>query len=203
MRGLLTAGAVFMSALVLAGSARAVGGDYVFVGGSDAARDAASAALEASRFDWDRVPEQITIRILECGCGGASPGEILLDEQVLTNPRFGPRYAWGIVQHEYAHQVAYFLLDARARRRVQAWLGGADWCYEDERVAHDDHACERFASSLAWAYWPRQDNIMSAEAVVSARDFRAQLEPILAGVQRRSERQALPRERSSPTLRRA
>jgi hypothetical protein len=110
-------------------------------------------ALDASRFDWDLVDEEITIRIIDCGCAGASPGEILLDEAVLTDPRFGPKYAWGIVQHEYAHQVAFFLLDAAARRRAQAWLGGSDWCSEDETVEHDDRACERFASSLAWAYW--------------------------------------------------
>jgi hypothetical protein len=101
------------------------------------------------------VDEEITIRILNCGCAGASPGEIVLDEEVLTDPRFGLRYAWGIVQHEYAHQVAFFLVDARARRRVQRWLGGGDWCYEGESAADDDHACERFASSLTWAYWPR------------------------------------------------
>jgi hypothetical protein len=124
------------------------------------------AALERSRFDWDAVDEKITIRILNCGCAGASPGEIVLDEEILTDPRFGLRYGWGIVQHEYAHQVAFFFFDARARRRVQGWLGGGDWCYEGESAAADDHACERFASSLAWAYWPRRRNIMSWQAVV-------------------------------------
>jgi hypothetical protein len=172
------------------------------VGGSDAAQQSARAALEASRFDWGLVPEQITIRILNCGCAGARPGEILLDEAVLTDPRLGPKYAWGMVQHEYAHQVACFLLDARARRRIQAWLGGSDWCYEGG-VAHDDHACELFASSLTWAYWPRRRNIMGVEAVVSAREFRATLPRLLGRPDIRSGRRALPSERSSPTLRQA
>lgn len=168
VRGIAVASAVFavLAALALPSEARAIGGHYVFAGGSEAARDAVRTALERSRFDWDAVDEEITIRILNCGCSGASPGEIVLDEEVLTDPRFGLKYAWGIVQHEYAHQVAFLLLDARARRHVQGWLGGGDWCYEDESIAHDDHACERFASSLAWAYWPRRRNIMSWQAVV-------------------------------------
>jgi len=85
------------------------GGHYVFVGGSDAARAAVHSALDASRFDWDLVEEEIKIRITDCGCVGANPGEIILDEEVLTDPRFGPKYAWGIVHHEYAHQVDFFL----------------------------------------------------------------------------------------------
>ena len=189
--------------MVLAGGAGAAGGNYVFAGGSDAAQAAVRSALDASRFDWDLIDEQITIRIIDCGCAGASPGEILLDEEVLTDPRFGPKYAWGIVQHEYAHQVAFFLLDAAARRRVQAWLGGSDWCYEDATVGHDDHACERFASSLAWAYWARPRNIMSVHTVVSKHGFRHRFRELLGLDQESDERQGLPSRRSSPTLRRA
>ena len=150
MRGIAATVISLLAAFVLAGEAKAVGGHYAFVGGSDAARAAVHSALDASRFDWDLVEEEITIRITDCGCAGANPGEIILDEEVLTDLRFGPKYAWGIVQHEYAHQVDFFLLDARERRRVRQWLGGSDWCYEDPDVDHDDHACERFASSLAW-----------------------------------------------------
>jgi hypothetical protein len=202
MRGLVLAGVV-VSALVLAGGARAYGGDYVFEGGSDAAREQVRQALEASRFDWSLVPGEITIRITDCGCSGASPGEILLDEHVLTGEEFGPDYAWGLVQHEYAHQVAYLLLDAQARRRVRAWLGGSDWCYEQAGVAHDDQACERFASSLAWAYWPRRKNIMAAENVVSAREFRTTFTAILQALQDRFVQRGLPSAASSATLRQA
>jgi len=202
MRGLLATGVALLTAMALAGGAGAAGGHYVFAGGSDAAQAEVRSALDASRFDWDLVDEEITIRIIDCGCAGASPGEILLDEQVLTDPRFGPKYAWGIVQHEYAHQVAFFLLDAPARRRVQAWLGGSDWCSEDETVAHDDQACERFASSLAWAYWARPRNIMSAHTVVSKPEFRHTFRELLGLDQESVERQGLPSRRSSPTLRR-
>jgi hypothetical protein len=51
-------------------------------------------------------------------------------------------------------------------------LGGEDWCYEAPGVAHDDHACERFAPTFAWAYWPSTDNTQHSEAVLSVEDFR-------------------------------
>lgn len=135
--------------------------------------------MDASSFNWGLVPEPITIRITNCGCAGAQPGEILLDEQTLTRSVFGPRYAWGVVQHEFAHQVAWFLLDARDRALVRRRLGGGDWCYEDPSVGHDDHSCERFASTLAWAYWPSPANVMRPEAVMSARRFRLFLSRLL------------------------
>lgn len=147
------------AALCLAGGAQAAGGNYVFVGGSDEARDVVREALEASRFDWDRVPGRVTIEISRCGCAGARPGVILLDEDVLVRSPFGTRYAWGIVQHEYAHQVDFLLLGARERRTLRRVLGGSDWCYERSGLAHDDHACERFATMVAWSYWPSRDNV--------------------------------------------
>ena len=202
MRGIAATGTSLLAAFVLAGEAKAVGGHYAFVGGSDAARAAVHSALDASRFDWDLVEQEITIRITDCGCAGANPGEIILDEEVLTDLRFGPKYAWGIVQHEYAHQVDFFLLDARDRRRVRQWLGGSDWCYEDPDVDHDDHACERFASSLAWAYWARpRRNIMAVHTAVTAAEFREVLPRLLGPDDESIASQGLPRRRSSPTLR--
>ena len=67
MRGIVATGISLLAAFVLAGEARAVGGHYVFDGGSDAARAAVRAALDASRFDWSLVEKEITIRIIECG----------------------------------------------------------------------------------------------------------------------------------------
>jgi hypothetical protein len=87
--------------------------------------------------------------------------------------------------------------------RVQAWLGGTDWCYEDEAVAHDDHACERFASSLAWAYWPWRRNVMSWEAVVPAGEFRERFAALLERQEARLATRVLSRTRSSLTLRQA
>ena len=92
--------------------------------------------------------------------------------------------------------------DARDRRRVRQWLAGSDWCYEDPEVNHDDHACERFASSLAWAYWPRpRHNIMAVHTAVTAAEFREMLPRLLGPDDESIASQGLPRRRSSPTLR--
>lgn len=150
--------AALATALCLAGGAQAAGGNYVFVGGSDEAREQVRAALKASSFNWGVVSQQITIQISRCGCGGARPGTIVLDEDVLLSSPFGPRYAWGIVQHEYAHQVDFLLFGTRERRTLRQVLGGKDWCYERPGLAHDDHGCERFATMVAWSYWRSPDN---------------------------------------------
>jgi hypothetical protein len=91
---------------------------------------------------------------------------------------------------------------ARERRLVRQWLGGSDWCYEDPDVDHDDHACERFASSLAWAYWARpRRNIMAVHTAVTAAEFREVLPRLLGPDDESIASQGLPRRRSSPTLR--
>jgi hypothetical protein len=70
-------------------------------------------------------------------------------------------------------------------------------------MAHDDHACERFASSLAWAYWPSRYNIMSVQTAAPGQQFREILPRILGRVRARRSAGDLPTGRSSPTLRRA
>lgn len=148
-------------ALAFAGAAEARGGNYVFEGGSLEAQAQVRAALEASRFNWSLVPQQITIRITNCGCAGAKPGLIVLDEKVLLDPSLGPRYAWGLVQDEYAHQVDFFLLNDGKRKQLRRMLGGKDWCYEISGLLHDDHGCERFSAVVAWAYWRSADNVQA------------------------------------------
>lgn len=156
---LLLVFATAVAFLALAGDALAVGGNYVFAGGSPAAQAQVRAALERSTFDYDVVPAQITIRITNCGCAGARRGEIVLDETQLTRSPFGPRYAWGIVQHEYAHQVDFFVLAQSDRNLFTSRFGGIAWCYETSGVAHDDNGCERFATLVAWAHWRSSENI--------------------------------------------
>jgi hypothetical protein len=172
---LAAAGALLFSVA----DAHARGGNYVFEGGSEASRQQVRAALDASEFDWSRVPGTITISISRCGCAGATPGSIILDEDTLVSSPFGARYAWGIVQHEYAHQVAYLLLDERDVQDARATLGGEDWCYETPGLAHDEHACERFAATFAWTYWPSADNSQRSEAVMSAKAFRTLMSRLL------------------------
>ena len=171
--------------LAAAGEALAVGGDYVFVGGSPEAQEQVRAAIDRSSFDFDVVPARITIRITNCGCAGAKPGEIVLDEVQLTSSPFGARYAWGLVQDEYAHQVDFFVLGARDRRILRRNIGGKAWCYEVPGLAHDDYGCERFSTLLAWAYWRSPDNVRRPSwpggPGMTRAEFRALLGRLLAG----------------------
>jgi hypothetical protein len=170
---------VALAALFVPAKAQAGGGAYVFSGGSEAARAQVRAALEASSFDWGLVPATVTIRIADCGCAGSRPGLIVLDEELLSSAPYGRAYTWAIVQHEYAHQVWDLALDDGARALLRARLGGADLCYEQPGLPHDAHACERFADTLAWAYWPVPDNPSRWSRAMGARRFRALMADLL------------------------
>jgi hypothetical protein len=134
--------------------ASAGGGHYVFDGGTPAERAQVHAALEASTFDWSIVPGQITIHVQHGVASQAAPGQIWLDASLLD----AGRYSWAVVQHEYAHQVDYLVLTDADRAALQTLLGGTSWCSGGEGFAHDDNTCERFATSVAWAYWPAPQN---------------------------------------------
>ncbi len=148
---------VAFAALVFAGAAQAAGGNYVFDGGSAPEQAQVRAALNASAFPWGVVPQQITIHIVRgIPRSEAVPGQIWLDADLLD----AGQYAWGVVQHEYAHEVDYFLLDPGRRAILSQQLGGAAWDYSVPGLAHSAYTCERFASTLAWTYWPSQGNVM-------------------------------------------
>ena len=125
-----------LASLALAGTAQAAGGNYVIQGGSPEAQATVRSALDASRFDFSRIPDQITIRISRCGCAGARPGLIVLDQDVVLDTSLGAKYSWGLIQHEYAHQVDYLLFQDSDRSAILRRLGGNDWCYESEGLAH-------------------------------------------------------------------
>jgi hypothetical protein len=86
----------------------------------------------------------------------ATPGELWLDSDLLDAGVF----SWAVIQHEYAHQVDYFLFDDGVRRRLTRLLKAGDWCYEESGLSHPAHGCERFASTLAWAYWQEPENAL-------------------------------------------
>ncbi len=157
------------------------GGNYTFDGGTRAERAQVRDALDASLFDWSVVPEQITIRIAPGLACSARAGTIELDSRLLHAGRFG----WGVIQHEYAHQVDFFLLNDAMRTRLTAWLGGVSWWQTSSGLPHRALTSERFASTLAWAYWPSLDNVLrpsstSDEAgAVAPADFRALLGGLL------------------------
>lgn len=155
-------------ALGLAGQAQAFGGNYVVHGGSAVERTELSAALDASSFDWSLVPARIEIYLAPNTQTYAAPGQIWINSKLLDTGRF----AWGLVQHEYAHQVDFFLLDETTREKLNSLLHGADWygVGSPHRLRGD----ERFASTLAWAYWPSPQ---SALRPASARDEAAAMRP--------------------------
>jgi len=170
--------AVFLF-FVLAGPAYAGGGHYAFTGGTKAQRATVTAALEASSFNWSLVPRTIDVRIGPDLASEATPGIISLNSEMLDSGSF----AWGVVQHEYAHQVDFFLLGDAERSVLFTALGGASWWQTGgARLAHGDLTSERFASTLAWAYWQSSQNAMrpasaaDEAAHVDAAAFRALLQ---------------------------
>lgn len=181
-RALIALLAVFSSALWLSGAARAAGGDYVFDGGTPAEQATVRAALDASSFDWSIVPGQVTIHIRRNIAVSASvPGQTWLDADLLDSGTF----SWGVVQMEYAQQVQFLLLDDRQRARFVTALHAKDWCYEVPGTRVSDNGCERFAATLAWAYWPSPQNCMQPSgaddesAAMAPAAFRALLTSLL------------------------
>lgn len=144
-------------ALAVAGSAAAAGGNYVFDSGSAQEQAQVREALDVSSFDWSLVPAQIVVHIAHGSDSYAMPGQIWLDADLLDSGEF----SWGVVQHEYAHQVDFFLLDDAKRALLQSTLGAASWCGSG---AHGSQGCERFASTLAWSYWQSPENSMQPQS---------------------------------------
>ncbi len=170
-------------ACVCAGTAAGSGGNYVFQGGSPGEQTQVRSALDASTFDWSLVPVRVTICIARGSDSGAIPGEIFLDADLVDSGRF----AWGVVQHEYAHQLDFFVLDDAQRGVLASRLGGSSWWQPPGgSLRHSQLTSERFASTLAWAFWPSPDNSMRPQApddesgAVSAPAFRRLLAHVLA-----------------------
>lgn len=174
--------ATLSAALGLSGTALASGGSYVFDGGTPAEQATVRAALDASSFDWSLVGSRVTIHI-ERGIASSQslPGQTWLDADLLDSGTF----SWGVVQMEYAQQVQFLLLDDEQRASLVTALGAKDWCYEVPGTIVKDNACERFAATLAWAFWPSPNNCMKpagaddVSAAMAPAAFRALLMSML------------------------
>ncbi|MDX6485498.1 MAG: hypothetical protein QOF43_651, partial [Gaiellaceae bacterium] len=70
------------------------------------------------------------------------------------------RFSWGVVQHEYAHQIDFTVLTDDMRARLHGLLGGSSWW---AGATHSELDCERFADAVAWSYWPSPDNVMKPD----------------------------------------
>lgn len=180
----LTVIVVLAAALAIAGPAHAVGGNYVFKGGTPKQHSEVRAALDASSFDWGVVRNRVTIHISSKPKTFSTRGKIVLDAKLVDSGRYG----WGFIQHEYAHQVDFFLFGPRTRARINSLLGGEEWSYGERgpQQAHHVYGCERFASTLAWAYWSSNDNALRPKsardesAAMAPAEFRALMASVLA-----------------------
>jgi hypothetical protein len=165
-------------------SAQAAGGHYTIDGGTRAEQAQVRLALDASSFNWDVVPGVVAVHIARGVDSDAAPGQIWLDADLLDAGRF----AWGVVQHEYAHQVDFLALTEQMRAKLLPALGGASW-WGDGTTSHRALTSERFADEIAWSYWTSADNCLRpADAAdeggqVAPRAFRALLASILPGAQ--------------------
>jgi hypothetical protein len=161
LKRLLAALPIAAAALLLAPSAFASGGHYAIQGGSGYEREQVVKALQASAFPWGVIPGKVTIHI-QPGPSFATPGDIYLDTGLLNEGTL----SWGIVQHEYAHQIDFLLLMPGQRSKLQHLLGGSRWLGGNEvglsgnSAAHGALSGERFASEVAWAYWPSPLNVL-------------------------------------------
>lgn len=161
LRALRAAFACALITLAVTGTARAAGGNYAFDGGTPAEQQEVHRALDASSFPWSVVPGKVTIHIAAGLPVQSTPGQIWLDANLVDSGTF----SWGLVQHEYAHQVDFLMLSDSSRQALTPVLGGKTWCWGSATsLTHADYACERFASTLAWSFWPSPDNVLAPEA---------------------------------------
>jgi hypothetical protein len=144
-----------ISLFASAGGAQAAGGNYVFDGGSPKARSTVRAALNASSFDWNVVSARVTIHLTPIARSQAVKGEIWLDPKLVDAGVF----SWGFIQHEYAHQVDFFRFNDEQHASWLDRLGGVSW-WQSGRAPHSRLGSERFASTLAWAFWPSKQNAL-------------------------------------------
>jgi hypothetical protein len=178
----MTALLCVLLALAITPQARASGGHYAFSGGTPYQRAQVRQALRVSAFNWSLVEPVVTVRIAPGLPSVAIPGLISLDARLLDAGEF----SWGVVQHEYAHQVDFLVLDDEARAPLAARLGGQTWFHDVLGLPHGAYGCERFASTLAWAYWPSAQNSMrpispeDESAAMKPARFRALLGRVLA-----------------------
>jgi hypothetical protein len=146
---------IVLCALVVPATANAKGGQFTFDGGNTFQRTQVAKALNVSRFDWNLVPPA-TVHIKKGIDSYALPGNIYLNADLLNAGMF----SWGVVQHEYAHLLDFALFDEETRTSLLPRLGAPEW-WTGER--HESRGVERFASTLAWAYWPVEDNAMKPQ----------------------------------------
>jgi hypothetical protein len=173
---------VLLGLLAAPVDAFARGPGLAFTGGTPAEQAQVRAALNVSSFPWEILPQTIQVHVARGVDSYATPGQVVLDADLLDAGRF----SWGTVQHEFGHQVDFLLVDDATRATLATALGGRAWYYAgDPGAAHGEYGCERFASTLAWSYWQSPDNAMKPatthdeSAAMAPAQFRALLAELI------------------------
>ena len=166
-RYLILVAALF--ALLLPADAKASGGSYTFSGGSEAARTEVRNALDASAFDWSLVPQTISIQIVDCGCAGPVRGSSSSTRRCSSRRRTAAPIPGASSSTSTPTRSGGSLWTMSSGRFSRTGWAAPTFRYERPGLSHDDHACERFASTLAWACWPVAGNPMQGEKVLWAR----------------------------------
>lgn len=150
-----TTAAVIVAALSFVTPALAKGGHVTFDGGTSLEQQNVTDALAVSTFNFNQLPN-ITVRIVPSlppgESGEAVAGTVTLVAGFLDQGIF----AFGTVQHEFAHEVDYLLLSDAQRQEALTVLGASAWY--SPSLAHADQGRERFATTLAWTFWPDRLN---------------------------------------------
>lgn len=160
--------AVMVAALIFAGTAAAKGGSFAFDGGTPFEQQQVTQALAVSSFDFSQVTQAITVHIVPSTdphlaggteAGYSTPGDVWLSTYWLEFGQLG----WGIVQHEFAHEIDYYVLTDAQRADLLKHLDPSgsttSWC--DHAALYEARPCEWFASELAYAFWPSDANIQA------------------------------------------
>ena len=146
---------LLLVAAIAPGRAGAAGAAYYVDGGTSADREQVSSALAASSFDWSILSGRVSVHLVRGIDSYSQPGHIWLNTDLLRAGSF----SWAIVQDEFAHQIDFLLFDEATRQTLRAALGAKAWCHADRPgLLHRDYGCERFASTLVWAFWPSSRN---------------------------------------------
>jgi hypothetical protein len=177
--------ALFAGTLLVAApaepSARFAAARFAVDGGGTRERAQIEAALAASSFDWRLLPVPVQVHVRPGIVSRATPGHVWLSSELLASGRF----AWAVIQDEFAHQVDFFLLEQHERELLGAALGGESW-YARPGVPHSRRGAERFAATFVWAYWPSRANSYrprspsDVSAALAPERFRGLLEELLA-----------------------
>ena len=161
-----------IAALAIVPEAGAYGGRYRIEGGTKYERQQVVQALDVSGFNWSVVPwlVRITIRAGRLTTGGVEAGGVSPPRHITLRADQldqGIR-SWGLVQHEYAHQVDFALFNSSIRKRLTYLLMAETWWWKPG-MAHSQAGAERFASTLAFTYWPSPDNMLGTYSFEESR----------------------------------